>query len=182
MQRDQVLAVTASAIGLAGMRRRRWWFAAATAAVALTVVGAAGLYLFSRWTELATVTPEVARAAFVDARVRARDGPPYLEVLEDGSVLVHRDLEGETPVALRALNVMAWEPVGERLLTIEFPFWFVRLKMSKALNLGTLTTTLAGDWQNLDLRVSEEDLQRRGPGLVLDQVASDGSRILLWTE
>lgn len=148
----------------------------------LAIVGASGLFVLSRWTELTTVTPEVARDVFVLARTRAGGDLAYLEIAVDGSVRIHRELEGEEPSDLSTLHVVAWEPTGERLLTIAFPFWFVRLKMSKTLNLGTLTTVFAGDWKNLDLRVSEDDLERRGPGLVLDQTRADGARILLWTE
>jgi hypothetical protein len=77
---------------------------------------------------------------------------------------------------------VAWDPGHERLLRIDFPFWFVRLKMSRALNLGTFTSVLAQDWQTLDLKVAEDDLQRRGPGLILDIASADGALLLLWTE
>jgi hypothetical protein len=60
--------------------------------------------------------------------------------------------------------------------------WFVRVKMSGGLDLGTLTSLLAGDWQHLDVSVSLRDLERRGPGLVLDHARADGARIVLWTE
>ncbi|MEE8586279.1 MAG: hypothetical protein V3T83_15650 [Acidobacteriota bacterium] len=62
------------------------------------------------------------------------------------------------------------------------PFWFVRLKMTESLNLGTITSALAGDWGNLDLKVSVEELERRGAGVVLNHRLEDGTRILLWTE
>ena len=48
-------------------------------------------------------------------------------------------------------------------------------------NLGTLISVLSSDWDNLDLRVSVDDLERRGPGLVLDHQGADGARIVLWT-
>ena len=48
--------------------------------------------------------------------------------------------------------------------------------------LGTLSTALARDWQHLDLDVTEEDLERRGPGLVLDEEGAGGRRLMLWTD
>jgi hypothetical protein len=97
-------------------------------------------------------------------------------------VQVHRELESPSPVPLRTLHLVAWDPGHERLLRIDFPFWFVRLKMSRVLNLGTFTSALAHDWQSLDLKVAEEDLERRGPGLILDITSPDGALLLLWTE
>jgi len=68
------------------------------------------------------------------------------------------------------------------MVRVGFPYWFVRMKMTDSLNLGTLTSVLARDWEHLDLSVSERDLERRGPGLVLDQQTERGARIVLWTE
>ena len=91
-------------------------------------------------------------------------------------------MERPKPVALCTLHLLAWEPKGSRLLRMSFPFWFVRIKMSETFNLGTLTSALASDWEHLDLKVTEHDLQKRGPGIVLDHQRPDGARILLWTE
>ena len=118
----------------------------------------------------------------MDALTRAGGGVPYIEISDTGSVLVHRELEHHDPVALHTLHMLAWEPEGKRLLRVAFPYWFVRVKMSETFNLGTLTSALARDWEHLDLRVSEQDLERRGPGIVLDNRLPDGKRLLLWTE
>jgi hypothetical protein len=138
--------------------------------------------LFSRWTDVATVSPLEAERAFQAALAQAGGGPPYLEVSTDGAVSVHRELEGARPVKIRALQLLAWDPEAGSTLRIRFPYWFVRAKMTDRLNLGTLTSVLARDWRNLDLRVSEADLERLGPGLILDQRNDRGARIVLWTE
>jgi hypothetical protein len=91
-------------------------------------------------------------------------------------------MEGPRPVEIRALGLLAWDPEAGRTVRIRFPFWFVRAKMTESLNLGTLASALARDWRSLDLRVSEDDLERLGPGLVLDERNDSGARILLWTE
>lgn len=138
--------------------------------------------MMARWSELESVSASGAERAFAEARALAGGEIPYLTISRTHQVTVHRQLEGPAPVSLKALHLLAWDPSRGRLLRIHFPYWFVRLKMSKTLNLGTLTSVLARDWQNLDLRVAEEDLQRRGPGLILDVVSPEGARLLLWTE
>jgi hypothetical protein len=166
-----------------GAGKRNWLV---TAAVVLAAGAVAGIGVFalllSSWSDLAAATPAEADAAFAAARVATGGGPAYLEVAADGSVGVRRELERDAPVRLRTLHVMAWDPARGQLLHIGFPFWFVRAKLTDTVNLGTLTTAAAGDWSHLDLQVSESDLQRRGPGLILDQRGGGGSRILLWTE
>lgn len=148
-------------------------------ALIMAVVGAITL---ASWGDLRKVDPGEAQRIFAEARAQLGDSPAYIELSSDGSTLVHRELEQAQPSELQALHVITLESSSSRLLEIAFPFWFVRLKMSRTMNLGTLASILAHDWKNLDLNVSEDDLERRGPGLVLDHTASSGSRILLWTD
>lgn len=152
----------------------------------ILIAGAAGLGLFgimlSTWSEVETATGVDAEQAFNEALVEAGKSEPYLEISAEGTVQVHRELEGDAPVSLESLVVLAWEPDGERLVRIEFPYWFVRMKMTDSLNLGTLISVLAKDWRNLDLSVGEEELELRGPGLLLDHTRQDGARILLFTK
>ncbi len=166
------------------MRRKRRWLAGALfgfAAFAFVMMGLSAI-LLQRWSDLRTVSPEEADGAFSTATAAAGGGPPYLEISPAGTVHVRRDLERPEETDLRALNLLAWEPARGQLLEISFPFWFVRLKMTDRFNLGTLTSALARDWRNLDLKVSVEELRRRGPGLVVDHRLESGARILLWTE
>jgi len=161
-------------------KRRVGWLVLAfvvLAALGLTVAA----ILLASWTELGTASPEGADRAFTAAAAVA-GGPPYLEIDRHGEVHLHAELEGDAGVPLATLRVLAWSPEGGRLIRVAFPFWFVRMKMGDHLNLGTLTSALAGDWQHLDLKVSVEEMERRGPGLLLDHRLAGGARILLWTE
>jgi len=167
---------------MAASRRSRW----IGTLISFAVVGAVGLTvsagLLSNWTRVRSVEPAEAERAFSDALAKSGGGTPYVEIAADGTVTVHREQESSKPFALRTLHVVARRPDGDRLVEIAFPFWFVRLKLSGTLNLGTLTTLLAGDWSRIDLRVTANDLRRRGPGLILDHRPARGGRLLLWTE
>ena len=163
-------------------QRRTWAIVLSSVGIlTATMVGLSAL-LLSRWSELRSATPQDAESAFAGALAGILSPSPYLEIAEDGTVQVHREMESSAPVDLRTLHVLAWEPRAAELLRLDLPFWFVRLKMNRALNLGTLASVLARDWGNLDLRVTEDDLARRGPGLVLAHALPNGARILLWTE
>jgi hypothetical protein len=147
----------------------------------LTMIGMSA-YFMSQWTALESMGPGQAAAEFDRVRAAAGGGGPYVEVTAGGEVVVHREMEGTDRVSLTALHLMAWDSESGHLVRINFPYWFVRLKMSKHLNLGTMTSTLAGDWSQIDLRISERELELRGPGLVLDEATPGGARLLLWTE
>ena len=148
----------------------------------LALLGLGGsTILMSRWTQLDQVDASEARRAFDEALASMADRRPYLEVRDDGTVELHAELEQASEAELETLSVLAFDPKSGRLLRVDFPFWFVRVKLNRALNLGTLTSSLASDWEHLDLDVTETELQKRGAGLVLDESSKTGARLLLWT-
>jgi hypothetical protein len=167
-------------------QRPRWKRRAGQVLILVGVAALLGVAVFgvllTSWSSVSRVSAADADTAFARALAPFGEGPAYLVIDASGGVEVRRELERDDPPELEALHLLAWEPVHERLVDVAFPMWFVRVKMSGGLDLGTLTSLLAGDWQHLDVSVSLRDLERRGPGLVLDHARADGARIVLWTE
>ena len=160
------------------VRRKVLW---GLAIAALIGVGITSI-LFSSWSEWTPSEAVDAQAAFEEALAACGAGPAYIEISEAGEVLVRRELEQPTALELDALVLLAWDPERQRLLRVRFPYWFVRVKLNRTFNLGTLITVMAKDWEHVDLSVTEDDLERRGPGLILDRALESGARWMLWTE
>ena len=160
---------------------RRWLRPVLGTLAAVAIIGVAMSWtMLGSWTEMLAVVPAEIEQTFADARVEAGAGEPYIEVLENGEVLVHREQEQVKPVGFGALVFLAWAPGDEKVLRVQYPRWFVRVKTSSFVNLGTMIAALRKDWRQLDLSVSYADLMKRGPGLLLDHQAQSGARILLW--
>jgi hypothetical protein len=163
-------------------RSSRLWIGLLLLTLLALLMAGLSFLVFSSWSELRSVTPEEAERSFAAGLAAAGGEPAYIEIDTGGAARVRRELEGEEAQDLETMHVLAWDPQGSRLLVVAFPFWFVRLKMSDTFNLGTLLALLHLDWTNLDLKVTEEDLRRRGKGLILDFRLENGRRILLWNE
>ncbi len=165
--------------------RERRWRLFSWGLLILAALAAAGILsavtMFSRWSEVRTLSSAEADREFTTVLARSGGGIPYVEITPGGEVIVHREQEKGEATPLGTLHLLAWEPAGGRLVRIGFPFWFVRLKMTDTINLGTLTTVLTEDWKNLNLKISVEDLERRGPAVIIDHTLDEGGRILLWT-
>ena len=146
------------------------------------IAGAVKSYLFFVvWSETTDAPQSEAELAVAAAIDEAGGGPPYIDLAAGGTVTIRRDLEADRPSGFDTLTLLAWSPARETLLRIDYPRWFVRLKTSTSLNLGTMIAAARQDWGHLDLSVSYDDLRRRGPALLLDHRLESGARIVIWT-
>lgn len=149
---------------------------------AFVILGGVMSSLFlGRWTRWIEVVPAEIEQVFASALLEAGQGPAYIEIADNQEVVIHREQEAASPKGFKSLILLAWSPGDEKVLRVEYPRWFVRLKTFSFVNLGTMIAAVRQDWDHLDLSISYNDLKKRGPGLLLDHQAKNGARILLWT-
>ena len=162
---------------------RRPWFRPLMGCLIVFVMAAVTMsYLFlGRWTDVKDAEPSEAGLVFAAAIITAGGGTPYIEIADDGTVLVHHNQEPGEPEKFDTLTLLAWTPTDEKILRLDYPRWFVQLKTSTSVNLGTMIAAARGDWGQLDLSINFDDLSRRGPALLLDHQLENGARIVLWT-
>jgi hypothetical protein len=122
-----------------------------------------------------------AEARFADVKRRFGSVPPLVEIVtSDGHrrAVVHRERQRTSPASLTTVRGLAWHASEQALAEVRLPFWFVRMKLAGGrVTLGAL---LPEGWDVV--RVDTDDLVRHGPGLLLDERAPNGNRLLLWAE
>lgn len=147
------------------------------------VGGAAWLVYQGSSIEQSRPSAEQAKARFERARDRFGGQTPLVTIGSDGvprAVRRARPGDGSAAGAVEtpeSFHVMAWKPESNELTHVQLPFWLLRLGGAK----GRLT--MGGEMQELDrLGISVDDIERAGPGLLLDHVEQSGQRVLIWTE
>jgi hypothetical protein len=165
---------------------RTTWVSIAIAAViiigmlAATVVGGTAFF-FYRHVQTQFTPSDDAAQKFADARARFAGQQPLIEIQKDDRARLHREvipLSGST-AKLGALRVLAYDTRAGKLVNVSIPFWLIRMAPSRRLSfLSDNGIDLDSDRVHLTL----EDLERRGPGLILDQADRRGSQVLVWTE
>jgi hypothetical protein len=91
------------------------------------------------------------------------------------AVVVHRTPEApRRPV--NSLHILAYDPNQERLTSVDLPGWLLRLMTVS----GKVRLANAGFLKSDEIML--EDLERHGPGLVLQTTTEEGSRVLVWSE
>ena len=162
---------------------RRRWIPIVVGIVFLIFVLGVGAVIFSvAWFRQALHVTEASQAHAVQEfdAVRARFGGqrPLLE-MRDGepAYVAEREQEPPSNVQLTTLHLMAWDEDEEKLVTFALPFWLLRMKSGP---IGF--SAYASGIDRVSLR--PEDIERHGPGLILD-VSEDRrgrGRVLIWAE
>ncbi|HEY7289391.1 MAG TPA: hypothetical protein VH583_06095 [Vicinamibacterales bacterium] len=162
---------------------RKTWVQIAIAAVIVGVVVvvlfAGGTYLFLRsHVHSDVVRDDAAATEFSAARARFGGQTPLIELGSDGQPVLHRPADGpRRPVG--ALHALGYDASEGRLSRLDLPGWFVRaVSAGGRIRLANLGFADDGDDAQ---RLTLEDLERHGPGLVLD-VKQPDKRLLVWTE
>ena len=160
--------------------KRRWVPIAAGIAVLLAFVGIGVIVVSVMWfNENATFERNVGRPraeeAFAAAARRFPDPRPAIEIGDDRRP---RPAPGaatrKNPGQITTLHVLAWDPKEGALADITVPMWLVRLK-SGPIELGGYVDGL----DNRAVRITAEDIERLGPGVVVDHELASGGRVLL---
>jgi hypothetical protein len=121
---------------------------------------------------------EAAAAAFDEARARFAGQAPLLELDSRGTPRYVGDPAARARGgAVESVHVLAWFPKRHRLAHADLPFWLLRLK-SGPIRLGAYVRGLGE--HRVDL--SPADIERFGPGLLLDADTRDGQHVLLWAQ
>jgi hypothetical protein len=166
---------------------RKTWISILIAAVivvcmlAAAVVGGTMFFIY-RHVDARPTSETSAKEEFAAARARFQGQQPLIEIRHNEEAVMHRDLLQDAPRSdkkLAALRVLAYDDGAGKLVRVSIPFWLLRMVPSH--NLSFLNDE-GIDIDTHRVRLTLEDLERRGPGLILDQKDRHGSQVLVWTE
>lgn len=172
------------------MSAKKTWISILIAAViivgilALAVVGGTAFFIYRH----VNATPASTMAAdqeFTSARARFAGQPPLIEIRKGEEPLLHRELlPAERPAnapKLVSLRVLAYDDDSGKLVHVTIPFWLLRMMPSRHLSFLN-DERIDVDLDAERVRLTLDDLERRGPGLLLDTKDKHGSQVLVWTE
>jgi hypothetical protein len=164
---------------------RRTWISILIAAVIIVGMLAAAavggtVFFFYRHVHMQFTARDDAAQQFADARARFAGQQPLIEIRKDDRPLLHREVipPSGSPARLGVLRVLAYDTRASKLVSVSIPFWLIRMAPSRHLSFSDNGLDFDADRMHLTL----EDLERRGPGLILDQSDRQGSHVLVWTE
>jgi hypothetical protein len=125
---------------------------------------------------------------FDQARQRFTGRQPLVEILQtdnnDKQVVVHKQPEtAERKTTLKSLRVLAYDPREGRVVRVDVPVWLARMAMSERAGSGRRRISVNGENIEFDAgNLTFEDVERHGPGLIVDTGDGRGGQVLVWAE
>ena len=114
---------------------------------------------------------------FAAARAALPVRAPLVDIDEQGHVTRREHVPDRSPQPISRFKAMAYQPRIGRMVRADVPFWFLKLK-GPAARLALRDTGV--DLERLG--ITPADLERYGPGIVVEKQGNSGSRLLVWTE
>jgi hypothetical protein len=162
-------------------KTKRTWVSVVIASViiigvlAVAAVGGTA-YFFYRHID-AKFTPEAsADQTFEQTRARFAGQQPLIELTHGDEPTVHHPTGPRRDV--HALHALVYDDNSGKLTHVDVPGWLLRFVSGH----GHLRLADMGPFGDEDMKLRLEDLERHGPGLVMDVRRQHGSQLIVWTE
>ena len=152
------------------------WISAAGLLLAV-VIGSIAAIAVWRQTTITAAPAREAEIAFEQIRTRFPARLPLVQIVDPGPIMmdirVHRPPESAARHALQYFHVLAWDGTG-RLVQSRVPFWWMHLSGDSLM--ARLGVPLGA------VSLTADDVQRYGPGVVVDFPPPGGGRVLVWVQ
>jgi hypothetical protein len=145
----------------------------------LSVGCVAGAVWFFRQNLQVTDTADDSAMQQLDA-VRAKfAGQQPLIQLVDGKPQLVGDRGGETKTRtpLKTLHVMAFDSDEGKLVNFSLPWWIIRMKSGPI-----RISAYQQGWDDRGVSFRVEDIEKHGPGIIVDVTEDGEGRVIIWAE
>jgi len=153
----------------------------------IAVVGG-GIFMFRQHVHTEAVPKQAALQEFDRQRHRFAGQQPLVQVAtaddNDSKVVVHRPSgTGERHTDLQAIRVLTYDERNGQIVTVDVPIWLARWAFKNRGGSGRGRVTFGDGAVELESGdLTFEDIERHGPGLLLDAVDPRGAQVLVWAE
>jgi hypothetical protein len=153
------------------------WVVAVGVALSLIIGGGAAVIVW-RQTTVTSVQARDADREFERARAQFPARQPLIEIVDPGPIMVdvrvHRAAESAPRQPVQFFHVLVWDGRAQKLVRSRAPVWWMNFSAESLLArfgvpLGDLSLTIA-------------DVERYGPGVVVDFTRPVGGRVLVWVQ
>jgi hypothetical protein len=162
-------------------KKKRTWLWVLLGVFAFFVITGVSLALFTAYyigshVEIVETPPPDAGKTFDEVRAKFPGQQPLLQ-FTNGEPSALTPTPTPSTVRLQTLHIIAFDDDEGRMVRVDVPFWLLRLKS------GPIQfSSYASSFDDRKVKLSVEDIERRGPGIVMDLSEPNEGRVLIWAE
>src|SRR5512139_475523 len=147
--------------------------------VGVALVAVVGYVIYQQFAFQANTATEMsADEEFAKVVAKFEGQKPYL-IIKDGEPVVSEAPPAAPGKPVEALHILVWDPDERKVVKLNMPFWLLRMTKGQPIKLSS-DHEFGGD--PMKLKITAEDIERRGPGLILDHKEASGERVLVWAQ
>jgi hypothetical protein len=163
-------------------KRRTWLWIIGGVFLFFGVVAVGGIMLaVSLFRENMTVNDSSesdAMQQFEAVRARYPGQQPLIQLVDGRPQLVGEAAsQGSPSTSLTAVHVMAFDTDEGKVVTFSLPFWLLRMKSGPI-----RISAYQQGWDDRGVSFRVEDIEKRGPGIIVDATERNEGRVLVWAE
>jgi hypothetical protein len=164
-------------------RKKRRWIPILIGVVLLVGVVAVGaIALTAMWfRESMTITQNTEDAAtqqFEDVRRRFPGQQPLIQLVDGRPQYTANRVSDAAPRApLTSVHVIAYDRDEGNTVTFSLPFWLLRMKSGPI-----RISAYQQGWDDRGVSFQVEDIEKHGPGIIVDVTEPNEGRVLIWAQ
>ena len=163
-------------------KKRTWIWVVAGIFVLLFFVAIGGIFVavsFFRQNLNVTQTAEdAAMKQFDEVRNRFPGQQPLIQLVDDKPQYVEeRARQSASQKPLTTLHVIAFDRDEGNLVTFSLPFWLLRMKSGPI-----RISAYQQGWDDRGVSFSVADIEKHGPGIIVDAAERGEGRVIIWAE
>jgi anionic cell wall polymer biosynthesis LytR-Cps2A-Psr (LCP) family protein len=121
---------------------------------------------------------EAAMQQFDDVRKRFPGQEPLIQLVDDKPQIAEaRANEAASQTPLKTMHVMAYDTDEGNMVNFSLPFWLVRMRSGPI-----KISAYQQGWDDRGVSIRIEDIEKHGPGIIVDATRPGEGRVLVWAE
>ncbi|MGE5358937.1 MAG: hypothetical protein ACM3NQ_07935 [Bacteroidales bacterium] len=151
--------------------------------LAIAGVGGFGYYMY-RQMEPSKTTGAHTEQEFAEVRARFEGEVPYIDFssMEAGEGTVHHEQEKSEPAQVKQLRLVAYNPDDKTLVRVTLPMWLLNYARNKPISFSGSGGGVQWDDEKVRLKVTPAEIERHGPGLIINTTSRSGEKVIIWAE
>src|SRR5688572_13237582 len=125
-----------------------------------------------------TETSEEAALREMDAiRARFPGQQPLIQLVDGHPEILQRTGDSPTRTSLTTLHIAAFDSDEGNLVKFSLPFWLIRMKSGPI-----RISAYQQGWDDRGVSFRVEDIEKHGPGIIVDVTEPNEGRVLIWAQ